>query len=260
MNKHSEEPKQTKLTRLSVIIPVYNEASTISEVLKRVLGTGLPIEAVLVDDHSSDGTGDILRSLEKDSPNFLAPYPGATLKFVYKQMNEGKGASLRTGIALATGEITIIQDADMEYDPADYEKVIAPILAGEADVVYGSRFMKKQPNERPWHTFGNKFLTACSNWFTGLRLTDMETCYKAFKTPILQSLPIRSNRFGFEPEITAKVAKLGCAIDEVPISYHGRTYAEGKKIGWKDGVSALATIVRFWWTSDLGNNGTRPPR
>lgn len=222
--------------KLSVIIPCYNEAHTINEILERV--KAFPYadkEIIVVDDCSSDGTRDLLKEI------------GGPISVIYQEKNMGKGAALRSGIKAATGDIIIIQDADLEYDPNDIPQVIQPILDGNADVVYGSRFVGGRPHRVVyfWHMMGNKFLSTVSNMFTNLNLTDMETCYKAFSREIIQSIDIEEDRFGFEPEITAKVAKKKCRIYEVGISYYGRTYAEGKKIGWKDGFAALWCIAKY---------------
>ena len=225
---------------LSIIIPCYNELGTIEEVVKAVLGSPYPKkEIIIVDDFSIDGTREKLRSE-------ISAISGVT-KVLYHDKNLGKGAALRTGFAAATGEIVIVQDADLEYDPSQYSTIIEPILQGKADVVYGSRFMGGQPHRVVyyWHRVGNGILTLLSNMFTNLNLTDMETCYKAFRRDIIQSIQIEENRFGFEPEVTAKIAKKKCRIYEVGISYYGRTYEEGKKIGWKDGVRALICIVKY---------------
>jgi glycosyltransferase involved in cell wall biosynthesis len=222
--------------KLSVIIPVFNEAATIRELYQAVRAVNLDKEIILVDDFSSDGTRAILETLADQS----------TRIFLHDR-NMGKGAALRTGIRHATGDIVIVQDADLEYDPNEYHKIIAPILSGKADVVYGSRFMGDQAHRVVffWHRVGNGLLTLLSNIFTNLNLTDMETCYKAFRREIIQSIEIEEDRFGFEPEITAKLARLRCRIYEVGISYYGRTYEEGKKIGWKDGISAFRCIVKY---------------
>src|SRR5258706_8333072 len=240
-----------KLRCLSVIIPVYNEAATFKQLLETVINVPLPKEIVIIDDCSTDGTRELLRSLEKEAAA-LAYGKNTTIKFFYQEKNQGKGAAIRTGIEQATGDIVIIQDADLEYNPEEYPRVIEPILSGDADVVYGSRFLGERRRVLYfWHRMGNKFLTLLSNIFTNLSLTDMETCYKAFKTDVIKSIPLRSNRFGFEPEITAKVAKLHLNIYEVPISYNERGYDEGKKIGWKDGVSTLYLILKYWLIKDL---------
>ena len=222
--------------RISIVIPVYNEASTIAEVVARVQSTPYDTEIVIVDDASTDGTRDVLKELDGK---------GGVAVLLHDR-NQGKGAALRTGFTHVTGDIVIIQDADLEYDPGDYAKLLEPILNDKADVVYGSRFMGGPRRVLLfWHSMGNMLLTLLSNALTNLNLTDMETCYKAFRAPILKDLRFKSNRFGFEPEFTAKVARLGCRIYETPITYSGRTYAEGKKIGWKDGVAALYAIIRF---------------
>ena len=222
---------------LSVIIPCYNEIGTINELLKRVKNSSVRSkEIIIVDDFSTDGTREFLNSLEDKS-----------LKIIFNKKNQGKGAAIAKGIKFATGEISIIQDADLEYDPNEYEKLINPILANKADVVFGSRFQGAEPHRVVyfWHRLGNGFLTLLSNIMTDINLTDMETCYKAFRTEILKSINIKEKRFGFEPEITAKVARKRCRIYEVGISYFGRTYEEGKKIGWKDGVRAIWCIVKY---------------
>lgn len=225
---------------LSVIIPCFNEAATISEIIEAVNASPYPNkEIIIVDDCSTDGTNEkLLRAVEVSS---------IQIRVLRHEKNLGKGAALRTGIKHATGEIVIIQDADLEYDPSQYPKLLEPILAGNADVVFGSRFMGGQPHRVLyfWHSAGNKFLTLISNMLTNLNLTDMETCYKVFRREIIQSITIEEDRFGFEPEITAKVAKRKCRIYEVGISYHGRTYEQGKKIGWKDGVRALICILKY---------------
>ncbi len=224
--------------KLSVVIPCYNELNTIEEIIDAVLASPYEDkEIIVVDDYSSDGTRDVLR--ERIEPKVS--------KVIYHEQNYGKGAALRTGFKAATGQIVIIQDADLEYDPNEYSLVIDPILHGKADVVFGSRFMGGRPHRVVyfWHRMGNGLLTFLSNMFSNLNLTDMETCYKAFRREIIQAIEIEENRFGFEPEITAKVAKTGCRIYEVGISYYGRTYAEGKKIGWRDGVRALICIIKY---------------
>jgi glycosyltransferase involved in cell wall biosynthesis len=233
---------------LSVVVPVYNEALTIREILGRVARVPVPKAVVVVDDGSTDGTTQILRDLEA-SPHALRQESGATpfgFEVIVNETNRGKGAAIRTGLARVTGDMVIIQDADLEYDPSDYLKLIEPILDGRADVVYGSRFLGYPRRVLFfWHTVGNNFLTLVSNMFSNLNLTDLETGYKVFRAEVIKSVRLRSDRFGFEPEITAKIARGGWRIYEVPISYAGRTYAEGKKINWKDGVSALWTIIRF---------------
>jgi glycosyltransferase involved in cell wall biosynthesis len=222
--------------RLSIVIPVFNEEHTIRELIKRVETLDLDKEIILVNDCSTDGSRKILEEYQR--PPF---------RVVHHDINRGKGAALRTGFALATGDIVVVQDADLEYHPREIPKLLEPIIEGEADVVFGSRFIGGGPHRVHyfWHYVGNTSLTLLSNMFTNLNLTDMETCYKAFRREILQKITIEEDRFGFEPEITAKVAKLGCRIYEVPISYYGRSYAEGKKITWRDGVSALRCIIKY---------------
>lgn len=240
-------------SKLSIVIPVYNEINTIREILEKVksVNIGLKKEIILVEDFSTDGTRDVLKEIqsragEKNSKNFEEV---SEVKVIFHDKNYGKGAALRSGFQQVTGDITIIQDADLEYDPQDYVKLIEPIIKGEADVVYGSRFLNKNKanlkNFIPSHYFGNRLVTAISNLFTRLNLTDMETCYKVFKSPIIKQINIKSNRFGFEPEITAKIAKRKYKIVELPISYKARSFSEGKKISWKDGISAIYHIVRF---------------
>ncbi len=224
---------------LSAIMPVYNEAATVAEVIRVVLAQQLVQQLVIVDDASTDHTWEQLQPLAQNEPR---------IKLVRHEFNQGKGAALRTGIAHATAPIVIIQDADLEYDPTEYYRLLAPILANKADVVFGSRFLGGSSAHRVlyfWHSVGNNVLTAFSNMATDLNLTDMETCYKTFRREIVQKIKIEENRFGFEPEITAKVAKLNVRIYEVGISYNGRTYAEGKKIGWRDGFRALWCIFKY---------------
>ena len=223
---------------LTAVMPVYNEAATVAEVVRVVLSQRPVQQLVIVDDCSTDGTWDQLQPLAKNEPR---------IQLVRHAVNQGKGAALRTGIALATSPIVIIQDADLEYDPEEYHRLLAPILAGRADVVFGSRFIGSGAHRVLyfWHSIGNTVLTLCSNMATDLNLTDMETCYKTFRREIIQKIRIEENRFGFEPEITAKVAKLKVRIYEVAISYYGRTYAEGKKIGWRDGFRALWCIGKY---------------
>ena len=223
--------------KLTVIIPVYNEKNTIEEILRRVraVDVGFEKELVVVDDCSQDGTREILRKVNA---------PG--IRIFYHEKNKGKGAALHTGFSNADGDIVLVQDADLEYDPREYPRLIGPILDGRADVVYGSRFLGGPHRVLFfWHYVGNKMLTTFSNIMSNLNLTDMETCYKAFRLEVLRRIRLKSARFGFEPEITMKVAKQKCRIYEVPISYSGRDYAEGKKIGWKDGVAAIYHIIRF---------------
>ena len=226
---------------ISIIIPVYNEATTIATILQQVDAVQLPFakEIVVVDDFSIDGTREILRTVESNG--------SGKFQIIYHDKNKGKGAAIKSGFALANGDIFIIQDADLEYDPQEYPKLIKPIVDGKADVVYGSRFSGGGPHRVLffWHYVGNTFLTLLSNMCTNLNLTDMETCYKAFKKEVLSRIDIKENRFGFEPEFTAKVAKLRCRIYEVGISYSGRTYSEGKKINWKDGIWAIWCIVKY---------------
>lgn len=221
--------------KVSVAMPVYNEAATIREITERVLGTGMDVELIIVDDGSADGTREILRSL--DDPR---------IKVHLHATNQGKGAALRTAFGQATGDVVVVQDADLEYNPEDYPTLIKPIADGQADVVYGSRFLAGAHRVHLfWHYVGNRFLTLLSNMLSNLNLTDMETCYKAFRRQVLDGIVIRSNRFGFEPEFTMKVARGGYRIYEVPISYHGRDYAQGKKITWRDGLAAMWHIVKY---------------
>jgi glycosyltransferase involved in cell wall biosynthesis len=225
--------------KLSIVVPVYNEKWTINQILERIEASPYEKEIIIVDDYSTDGTREVLRSLDSSSR-----IPSA--RFLYHPVNQGKGAALRTGIAAATGDIVIVQDADLEYDPADYGTLIQPIAARLADVVYGSRFLSGPHRVLLfWHSLGNRILTLLSNMFTDLNLTDMETGYKAFRRELFSKITIEENRFGFEPEITAKIAKLRCRVYEVPISYFGRDYSEGKKITWKDGIAALYFIVKY---------------
>jgi len=224
--------------KLSIIIPCYNERNTIEKIIDAVRSS--PVEQqeiIVVDDYSTDGTREVLAN----SITHLVS------KVIYHDRNQGKGAALRTGIAASTGDIVIIQDADLEYDPQDYPLMLEPIIQGKADVVFGSRFMGGKAHRAVyyWHSLGNWLLTTMSNMFTNINLTDMETCYKAFKSEIVQSIKIEEDRFGFEPEITAKVARMNVRIYEVGISYSGRTYQEGKKIGWKDGISAIRCIIKY---------------
>ena len=222
---------------LSVVIPCFNEAATIERIVERVVAHAPPgTELIVVDDASTDGSAAILR--EKVA---------GRARVFFHETNRGKGAALRTGFAAATGDVVLVQDADLEYDPRDYARLLAPILEGRADVVFGSRFVGGDSHRVLyfWHSVGNRFLTLVSNMFTNLNLTDMEVCYKAFRRDVLQSFELREDRFGWEPEITARVARRGCRVFEVGVSYSGRTYAEGKKVGWTDGVHALWCIVKY---------------
>jgi glycosyltransferase involved in cell wall biosynthesis len=228
-------------TCLSVIMPVYNEAKTVEEVIRKVLEQAEVAELITVNDASKDGTGKVLKELAQSLPK---------MRVLEHSVNQGKGAALRTGISHATAPYVLIQDADLEYEPEEYPILLKPILTGKADVVFGSRFIGGEAHRVLyfWHSIGNRFLTMLSNMFTNLNLTDMETCYKVFRREIIQSITIEENRFGFEPEITAKVARKSVRIYEVAISYHGRTYAEGKKIGWRDGISAIRCILKYGLT------------
>jgi glycosyltransferase involved in cell wall biosynthesis len=224
--------------KLSIVIPCYNEVATLRRLLEAVQAAPWPDkEVILVDDCSRDGSRELLQAMQ----------PPLFDKLLLHDVNRGKGAALRTGIAAATGDVVLIQDADLEYNPQEYPRLLAPIVAGEADVVYGSRFIGSGPHRVLyfWHRVGNGFLTLLSNMFTNLNLTDMETCYKVFRRELIQSIPIAEDRFGFEPEITAKIARQRCRIYEVGISYRGRTYEQGKKIGWRDGVRAFYCILRY---------------
>ena len=226
--------------RLSVVVPVYNELNTLEEIIRRVRAVPIPKEIILVDDGSTDGTRELLKSMSKE----------LDLKVIFHEQNRGKGAAVRTGLGHVSGDIVLIQDADLEYDPSEYPRLIQPIIEGKADVVFGSRFLG-QGGHRVlyfWHYVGNCVLTMCSNFFTNLNLTDMETCYKVFRREVVQKIgpTLKQDRFGIEPELTAKAARGGYRIYEVSISYSGRMYAEGKKIGWRDGLKALWCIFRYW--------------
>lgn len=255
MSRQRHNPLAIADPKVSVVIPVYNERATIDEILRRVLDTEIRKEVVIVDDCSTDGTRQILEEMAARQAKGESTVPAQDggdsvglrdLRIFFQTQNQGKGAALRRGFAEAVGNIVLVQDADLEYDPRDYDKLLEPILDGRADVVYGSRFLGgPQRVHYFWHYVANKMLTLLSNIFTNLKLTDMETCYKVFRKEVLQGIELKADRFGFEPEITAKIAKGKWRIYEVPISYAGRTYEEGKKITWKDGVQALWFIIRF---------------
>jgi len=220
--------------RVSVVIPVYNEAETILQILKKVKEASFDKEIIVVDDASTDGTHQLLEKFAEG------------INVLFHEVNQGKGAAIRTAIPHISGDIVIIQDADLEYDPSEYPRLMAPILEGKADVVYGSRFLGGPHRVLLfWHSVGNRIVTNLSNMLTNLNLTDMETGYKVFRAEVLKRIKIESNRFGFEPEITAKIAQMGCRIYEIPISYWGRDYSEGKKINWRDGIAAIYWILRY---------------
>jgi len=251
----SKSKELTIGAKVSVVIPVYNERAFIEEILVRVQAVQLNKEIIVIDDRSTDGTRNLLQEFEKAQAEgqreILVQEGRARLSlgnvhFLFQERNRGKGAALRRGFEAATGDVILVQDADLEYDPKDYEKLLTPIFDGRADVVYGSRFLGgPQRVHYFWHYAGNKFLTLLSDMLTNLKLTDMETCYKVFRREVLQGIKLKSDRFGFEPECTAKIAKGNWRIYEVPISYSGRTYAEGKKITWRDGISTLWYILRY---------------
>jgi glycosyltransferase involved in cell wall biosynthesis len=224
--------------KLSVVIPCYNEVETIAEIVRRVQAAPVAsMEIIVVDDCSTDGSRELIRNEIESEVD----------QVIYLEVNQGKGAALRSGFQAATGDVVVVQDADLEYSPKEFPQLMEPIVEGNADVVFGSRFMGGQPHRVVyfWHMVGNRFLTLVSNMLTNINLTDMETCYKMFKREVIQAIHIEEDRFGFEPEITAKVARMRCRIYEVGISYYGRTYEQGKKIGWKDGVRAIYAVIKY---------------
>ncbi len=233
--REMNQPSRDASPLLSVIMPVYNERETLTEILAQVRAVDLEKEIVVIDDGSTDGTRDVLREEEKKGD----------LKVFYHQVNRGKGAAVRTGLEHACGDFIIIQDADLEYDPRDYHKLLKPILEGQAEVVYGSRFMESGETMFFLQALGNRIVTLVTNVLYGTALSDMETCYKAFRTEVIKAIPLRSRRFELEPEITAKLLKRGYRIHEVPISYQGREYHEGKKLTWRDGITALWTLIKY---------------
>lgn len=255
MTHRRHNPSALENAKVSIVIPVYNEKATIDEILRRVLDTEVRKEVIIVDDCSTDGTRQMLENMAARQANGEASAPAQDggdpvelrdLRFFFQAPNQGKGAALRRGFAQATGEIVLIQDADLEYDPRDYPILLEPLIEGRADVVYGSRFLGGPQRVHYFrHYVANLMLTLLSDIFTNLKLTDMETCYKVFRREVLQGIELKSDRFGFEPEITAKIAKHDWRVYEVPITYAGRTYEEGKKITWKDGFSALWCIIRY---------------
>lgn len=224
---------------LSVLVPVFNEKTTVREIVARIQSVDIDKEIIMIDDYSTDGTREILKELEAENAN---------IRVLYHERNKGKGAAIRTGIPAIQGELAVVQDADLEYSPEEYPRLVEPIVSGRADVVYGSRFKGGQAGRVHlfWHYIGNQLLTLVSNMFTNLSLTDMETCYKVFRSDLLKSIPLQANRFGFEPEITAKIARRKVRVYEIGISYDGRDYSEGKKIGWKDALAAFFFIIRYW--------------
>ncbi|MCJ7543299.1 MAG: glycosyltransferase family 2 protein [Phycisphaerae bacterium] len=235
-------------TTLTIVIPVYNEHDTWRQILQRVQSVELPCarQIVLVDDCSRDGTRQQLEDYSRQTAHQTTPTGLAAVKVLFHEVNQGKGAALRTGFAAADGDIVVVQDADLEYDPADYPKLLTPLLAGAAEVAYGSRYAEASARRGTWQNYlANRFLTTLSNLTTGLGLTDMETCYKMFRRSVLQSIHLEQSRFGFEPEVTAKVARLGVRVVEVPISYHARSREQGKKIGWRDGLKAVWCILKY---------------